>query len=527
MVAAASSTAAAARTSFFDEQRRRRRASWRLAVLVLGGVAFVGLIASTVVTPLLLALAGLLIRAVHAVQPDLADAARHAVVGWAGLRLDRFGAFVDRLDKLHGLAGLKEALRAAADFALFLLPGVGAMLLAYGGLRASLRRSGAEGVLLALGARPPRDGDAEERQLGNLVAEMAIAAGLPPPRLMLIDSDVPNAAALGSGAHDAVLLATRGLLDRLDRDETQGVVAQLIASIGDGDLRLTQAILALFETLGLFLTIIDLPFRATARRRIGRLLLLTFRRGGSAGVEAQRIADAIGGEIGPEAVEETSRFLGLDDAAQERQEQRGGRWSLRTILTLPLLPFALLNMLLRMVLWLWVALGLGVLVALLWRTRRYLADAAAVQLTRNPDGLARALGRIAVEGGSGIPPGGEPVEYMFVYAEARATVSKGGFGDKRALVMPLQPPLRSRLKRLRALGATVGGDDRGSFHRLLHPPAEMSTVRWLATLVLVVVLLALLVPLVAVLYVMIAFLTGIVIVSSTGLGLLALHLAIG
>src|SRR5947209_1963077 len=83
--------------------------------------------------------------------------------------------------------------------------------------------------------------------------------------------------------------------------------------------------------------------RATARRRIGRLLLLTFRRGGSAGVEAQRIADAIGGEIGPEAVEETSRFLGLDDEAQERQEQRGGRWSLRTILTLPLLPFALLN----------------------------------------------------------------------------------------------------------------------------------------------------------------------------------------
>ncbi|HEY0522412.1 MAG TPA: M48 family metalloprotease [Stellaceae bacterium] len=525
MVAAASSTAAA-RTSFFDEQRRRRRASWRLAVLVLGGVAFVGLIASTVVMPLLLALAGLLIRAVHAVQPDLADAARHAVAGWAGLRLDRFGAFIDRLDKLHGLAGLKEALRAAADFALFLLPGSGAMLLAYGGLRASLRRAGAEGVLLALGARPPRDGDAEERQLGNLVAEMAIAAGLPPPRLMLIDSDVPNAAALGSGAHDAVLLATRGLLDRLDRDETQGVVAHLVASIGDGDLRLTQAILALFETLGLFLTIIDLPFRATARRRIGQLLLLSFRRGGSVGVEAQRIADAIGGEIGPEAVEETSRFLGLDDEAQERQQQRGGRWSLRTILTLPLLPFALLNMLLRMVLWLWVALGLGLLVALLWRTRRYLADAAAVQLTRNPDGLARALGRIAAEGG-GIPPGGEPVEYMFVYAGAVATVSKGGFGDKRALVMPLQPPLGTRLKRLRALGAMVGGDAPGGFHRLLHPPAEMSTVRWLATLVLVFVLLALLVPLFAALYVMIAFLTGIVIVSSTGLGLLALHLALG
>src|SRR5690348_10519775 len=110
MVAAASS-APAARTSFFDEQRRRRRPSSRLAALVLAGGAFVGLIASTVVTPLVLALAGLLIRAVHAVQPDLADAMRQAVAGWAGLRLDRFGAFIDRLDKLHGLAGLREGLR--------------------------------------------------------------------------------------------------------------------------------------------------------------------------------------------------------------------------------------------------------------------------------------------------------------------------------------------------------------------------------------------------------------------------------
>jgi hypothetical protein len=66
-------------------------------------------------------------------------------------------------------------------------PGARAMALAWLGTRALFRQTAPDTLVRAIGGRPPRPGDLEEQQLGNVVAEMAIAAGVKPPRVMLLD----------------------------------------------------------------------------------------------------------------------------------------------------------------------------------------------------------------------------------------------------------------------------------------------------------------------------------------------------
>jgi hypothetical protein len=126
----------------------------------------------------------------------------------------------------------------------------------------------------------------------------------------------------------------------------------------------------------------------------------------------------------------------------------------RLVLLAPLLPLILISLILRIVLFLWTALFLGPPLALIWRNRRYAADAMAVQLTRDPDGLARALSHIS---GSAIPTGGEGREYCFIHSPS--THKKGGFTDRRTITLSLHPTLRRRLGRLHALGAAAGGGD--------------------------------------------------------------------
>ena len=111
------------------------------------------------------------------------------------------------------------------------------MLLAWLGARALFLGAGVESLLRSLGAREPRPGDLEERQLQNLVEEMAIAAGVRPPRVAILDGAAANAGAVGSGPDDATLIVSRRLLDELDRDQSQGIIAQLVGSVGNGDLR--------------------------------------------------------------------------------------------------------------------------------------------------------------------------------------------------------------------------------------------------------------------------------------------------
>ncbi|MEN6621603.1 MAG: M48 family metallopeptidase [Smithella sp.] len=78
-----------------------------------------------------------------------------------------------------------------------------------------------------------------ERQLLNIVEEMAIAAGLPVPPVYILDKEKSiNAFAAGLTINDAVIAVTRGTLDQLSRDEIQGVIAHEFSHILHGDMRL-------------------------------------------------------------------------------------------------------------------------------------------------------------------------------------------------------------------------------------------------------------------------------------------------
>jgi heat shock protein HtpX len=104
--------------------------------------------------------------------------------------------------------------------------------------------SGARLVLASLCAQPLNLNEPEHRQLHNVVTEMALASGLPQPRLFVIPDPAPNALATGRDPRHAVLAVTQGLLNLLDRGETQGVIAHEMAHIGNRD-TLTMTLVAI------------------------------------------------------------------------------------------------------------------------------------------------------------------------------------------------------------------------------------------------------------------------------------------
>ncbi len=103
---------------------------------------------------------------------------------------------------------------------------------------------GARLVMASLFAQPLNLDDPEHRQLYNVVTELALASGLPQPRLFIIPDPAPNALAAGRDPRHAVLGVTQGLLNLLDREETQGVIAHEMAHIGNRD-TLTMTLVAI------------------------------------------------------------------------------------------------------------------------------------------------------------------------------------------------------------------------------------------------------------------------------------------
>ena len=92
-----------------------------------------------------------------------------------------------------------------------------------------------------MGARELLSTHADERQLGNVVAELAIASSLPPPTTMLLAYDKRiNAFSTGWSAENAVVAVTQGALDRLTREELQGLIAHELGHIKEGDIRVNM-----------------------------------------------------------------------------------------------------------------------------------------------------------------------------------------------------------------------------------------------------------------------------------------------
>ena len=127
------------------------------------------------------------------------------------------------------------ALLVFSTFATLLVIGLGSLY------RIATLRGGGDAVALQMGGTPvPADtSDFHLRRLHNVVEEIAIASGVPMPRLYVLEhEDAINAFAAGYTPSDAVIAVTRGTLDRLNRDELQGVIAHEFSHILNGDMRL-------------------------------------------------------------------------------------------------------------------------------------------------------------------------------------------------------------------------------------------------------------------------------------------------
>lgn len=242
---------------------------------------------------------------------------------------------------------------------------------------------GGKVVAQELGGRKvdPNTIDFHERRLINVVEEMAIASGVPVPDLYVMDNEESiNAFAAGKTTSDAVIGVTRGCMKLLTRDELQGVIAHEFSHILNGDMRLNMRLMGIIFGI-LFISL------------IGEFIL-----------------------------------RGMTYVGRGSRSREGGG-AILVILAAGLGLFVIG----------YVGLFFANLIkASVSRQREYLADASAVQFTRNPDGLAGALKKIGgLSAGSKMShPMSRDASHMF-------------FGSAfRSSVFATHPPLPVRIKRL-------------------------------------------------------------------------------
>jgi Zn-dependent protease with chaperone function len=358
--------------TFFAAQKRNRRATWRMSALCTFAAFVMGIPLTLVLTPLLYTLGMVVLETLNhfSPQPELLQQAND--LAKLGLRV---------ADYVINQRGTLNPGELTAGLLLVLLPG---MVFAYGlwfAMLAMFRHGGVGGTLASMNAREPNQADLKELQLADAAQEMAIAAGLPAPKIMLADSSGANAAAVGTSAHDARIVISRRLLDDLDRDQLQAILAHLIGSIGNGDLGIAFTVTSVFETSGLLINIINAPFGKESRSQLWRVA--RYMLGG--GTPEKRAADAA------EIAEALATSVDGDTPDMDQYFKKGNPGLIKKAYRLVMFPLMFTNMAIRLTLWMFLNVLLGPSMAMLWRTRRYLADASSVELTRNPDALARAL----------------------------------------------------------------------------------------------------------------------------------------
>jgi len=254
-------------------------------------------------------------------------------------------------------------------------------------------RHGPQRVLWATGAWEIVDpATPEQRQLVNVVEEMAIASGLPKPRVWVVPDDDPNAFATGRDAASASIAVTEGLLRALSRDELQGVVAHEMAHIRNLDVRLMTLLAGMVGAIALM------------SDGAGRML-----RGGA------RVSGSGG--------------------------RRGGKGDSNP-LALVVLALWLVTLIVAPVISRMLAMAVS-------RKREFLADASGAQFTRNPMALASALEKLdaAKSPTRSITRGAahlcivDPNPGMF-------SAREGLLAD----VLASHPPINQRIIRLRGMG---------------------------------------------------------------------------
>lgn len=244
--------------------------------------------------------------------------------------------------------------------------------------------------------------DPKLRQLHNVVEEMAIASGVPVPDVFVLpDESSINAFAAGYSIDDAAIAVSAGALENLNRDELQGVVAHEFSHILNGDMRLN------IRLMGILFGIMMMTV-------FGRLLGLLM--GG--GRRARR-----GGAV---------VYMGSGARGGSRGGGRGGKGGgLVAAVFIVIILVTIIG---------YIGTFFGRLIqAAVSRQREYLADASAVQFTRNPEGIAGALKKIGgLETQSQVEhPDANEAAHLF-FADALKRNISG--------VMSTHPPLEKRIR---------------------------------------------------------------------------------
>jgi len=231
-----------------------------------------------------------------------------------------------------------------------------------------------------------------EAEAVRLLENLSIGAGLPTPKLYVIEASAPNAFAAGLTPEHSVVAITRGALKLLDHRELEGVLAHELSHIGNHDIRLN----AIAASVALFL----------------RIPYLLFRRNMRSGWNTASASASVG---------DGGSFL----------IRRGFR-----MMDLALSPLAVYVLV--------VAPVMGALVrAAISRQREYLADADAALLTRFPEGLMRALAKI---GGAGSAlPSSNPAFSHFYFSDP--AMKRSWFTHT---LIATHPKLEDRIQRLAA-----------------------------------------------------------------------------
>ena len=250
-----------------------------------------------------------------------------------------------------------------------------------------LRRGGGRSVAESLGGRLLTPGTAQnlkERQYLNIVEEMALASGIPvPPAYVLDEEPSINAFAAGNSPEDAVVAVTRGTLETLNREELQGVIGHEFSHILNGDMNLNIRLMGILYGITLIYMIGWFCLRCC-----------------------------------------------MSGSRSSKKDEGLGRAA-----------FGFISLIVMIVGLIGLFFG-NVIKAALSRQREYLADASAVQFTRNPYGIANALKKIGGFKGKDQKinsPNAAEASHLF-FSEFSASFWAGVFAT--------HPPLPKRIARL-------------------------------------------------------------------------------
>jgi len=254
------------------------------------------------------------------------------------------------------------------------------------------------------------------------------------------------------------------LIDSLTRPEIEAILGRLVAAICAGDLAAAQSVQAAFQTLGLLVTLIDLPVRSGAWRALLSFMHVALMPVASPNAVARmaiQLEDSLEAETIADVEDITKRFpVRL----------------IASIVMLLLWPFVLISALFKLVLVLWTSMFMRLPLWLMWRSRVLWTDATAARRNLDPEELASALSKLTE-----LPEGAQLRAYLFLGHPGNPHDAKPRHA--RAMSMALVPPSAARTKRLLVLAGRAGAGapvGRGS--------ARSGRAIWLAWLIFIVIL---------------------------------------